>query len=303
MPAGPHGLGARDWVDALKRSVKEFVADDCLGLAQQIAFASILAFFPALIMLIGLLGLFGPDAYESLKDLLGTVAPQDVLDAIDLAADSSANQPTSSLLALVLGTLAAVWIASGATAATIKAVNRAYDRLETRPLWKVRLIAIALLGASGLVTAALFLLIVFGGPLGEAIADQARLGSAFNLLWGILRWPIAVAAMLLFFALVYYIAPNKEPRNWQWISPGALVGAALWLAISGLFALYTSFADSYDRIYGSLAGVIVLLLWLYYSAFAVLLGAELNAELDRQADIRAAGGPQAGIVEPGRRTA
>ena len=117
-----------------------------------------------------------------------------------------------------------------------------------------------------------------------------------------MRWPIAFVAVLLFFALVYYLAPNVEHRNWKWITPGSLLGAVLWLALSGLFALYTSFSDSYDKTYGSLAGGIVLLLWLYYSAMAVLFGAELNAELDRQADIRAAGGPRAGLVKPARRT-
>src|SRR5207245_8808509 len=107
---------------------------------------------------------------------------------------------------------------------------------------------------------------------------------------------------LLFFSLVYYLAPNKEQRRWKWLTPGSLVGSLLWLALSGLFALYTSFSGSYDKTYGSLAGAIVLLLWLNYSAWAILFGAELNAELDRQADIRAAGGPHAGLVTPARRT-
>jgi membrane protein len=144
-------------------------------------------------------------------------------------------------------------------------------------------------------------LIVFGGPVGEAIADLAGLGSAWNWLWGLIRWPLAFLAILLFFALVYYLAPDTDQRNWKWITPGSVLGALLWLALSGLFALYTSFSDSYDKTYGSLAGGIILLLWLNYSAFALLYGAELNSELDRQADIKAAGGPKAGLVEPARR--
>ena len=107
--------------------------------------------------------------------------------------------------------------------------------------------------------------------------------------------------MLLFFALVYYLAPNEEQRNWKWVTPGSLLGAMLWLALSGLFALYTSLSDSYNKTYGSIAGGIVLLLWLYYSAFALLFGAELNSELDRQADIHAAGGPRAGLTRHARR--
>ena len=185
--------------------------------------------------------------------------------------------------------------------AVIKAVNRAYDRVETRPFWKTRLIAIVLVVLTGLVLAGLLLLIVFGGPLGTAIADKAGLGGAFELLWAILRWPIAFVAILLFFGLVYYLAPNLDVRSWKWLTPGSLVGSLMWLVLSGLFALYTSLSDSYSKTYGALASGIVLLLWLNYSAFALLFGAELNAELDRQAEIRAAGGKNAGLVKPSRR--
>ena len=206
-PQGPERLTARDWLAALKRSGKEFLDDDCMGLAKQIAFSSMLAFFPAMIFLVGLIGLLG--IYDQLMEILGVVAPGAVL------------------------------------------------------------VAIVLVIATGLVTAGLFLLIVFGGPLGTAIADEVGLGGAFELLWAILRWPIAFVAIILFFAIVYYLAPNEDQRNWKWISPGSLVGAVLWLN---------------------------------YSAFALLFGAELNSELDRQADIRAAGGENAGLVQHARRT-
>jgi membrane protein len=276
------------------------MADDCLGLSTQIAFSSLLAFFPAMILLVGLLGLIG--AYEDLKEFLGVVAPGAVIDAIEIAQESAAGKTGAASVAFVVGLFGAVWAASGAMNAVIKAVNRAYDRVETRPFWKVRLTAILLVVASGVVTAGLFLLIVFGGPIGEAIAEQAKLGGAFDLVWGIVRWPLAFAAILLFFALVYYLGPNKDQRNWKWITPGSVVGALLWLALSGLFAVYTSLSESYDRTYGSLAGGIILLLWLNYSAVALLFGAELNSELDRQADIHAAGGRDAGLVKPARRT-
>jgi membrane protein len=282
-----------------KRSFKPFLADDCMGLAQQVAYSSLLAFFPAVIFLVGLFGLLR--IYDDLREFLGAIAPGAVLDALEVAEQSAQGQSGAATLAVVLGAFGAVWAASGAMGSVIKAVNRAYDRVETRPFWKVRLIAILLVLLTGLVTAGLFILIVFGGPLGEAIADQAGLGGAFELLWAILRWPIAFVAVLLFFSLVYYLAPDTEHRSWKWISPGAVVGAVLWLALSALFALYTSFAESYDETYGSLAGAIVLLLWLNYSAFAILFGAELNSELDRQADIRASGGERAGLTAPARR--
>ena len=275
------------------------MADDCMGLSQQIAFSSLLAFFPAMILLVGLLGLIG--AYDDLKEFLGVVAPGAVIDAIDLAQESASGQEAAASFAVLLGAFGAVWAASGAMGSVIKAVNAAYDRQETRAFWKVRLTAIVLVLASGFALAALFVLIVFGGPVGEAIASQARLGGAFDLVWAILRWPLAFAGILLFFALVYYAAPNVEHRDWKWVTPGSLVGAVLWLALSGLFAIYTSFSESYDKTYGSLAGGIILLLWLNYSAMALLFGAELNSELDRQADLHAAGGEKAGLVKPGRR--
>ena len=301
-PSGPQRLGLREWVDVFKRAFKEFLNDDCMGLANQVAFSSILAFFPALIFLIGLLGLFGEDSYNELGDLIGRVAPSQVNDAIEIAEESSANNTGASALAFVFGGLLAIWAASGAMSAVIKAVNRAYDRMETRPFWRVRLIAIMLVVVNGLVLAGMFIFIVFGGPLGEAIADKAGLGSAFGLLWDLLRWPLAFAVLLFFFALVYYAAPNVEQRNWKWVTPGSVVGAVAWLALSGLFAVYTSFAGSYDKTYGSLAGGIILLLWLNYSAMALLFGAELNSELDRKAGIRAAGGEDAGLVRPARRS-
>jgi membrane protein len=272
-----------------------------MGLAQQVAFSSLLAFLPTVILLIGLLGLFGPGAFDSLERFVGSVAPHGVTDMIALAKKDAAQNKAGSAIAFVVGAFGAVWAASGAMGAIVKAVNRAYNRVETRPFWKVRLIAIVLVVATGLVTAGMFLLIVFGGSLGDALVSRTGLGGGFKLFWNIARWPIAFAAVLLFFSLVYYLAPNLEHRNWRWITPGSLVGSLLWLALSGLFALYTSFAGSYDRTYGSIAGAIVLLLWLNYSAWAILFGAELNAELDRQADIHAAGGPNAGLVRPARR--
>jgi membrane protein len=151
------------------------------------------------------------------------------------------------------------------------------------------------------VTAGTFLLIVFGGDLGDALVRRTGLGDTFKLFWNVARWPIAFGAVLFFFGLIYSLAPDQTPWSWRWITPGSIVGSALWLVLSGLFALYTSFSSSYDRTYGSIAGAIVLLLWLTYSAWAILFGAELNAELARQADIHAAGGPKAGMIKPARR--
>jgi membrane protein len=296
-PSSPQKLSRGEWVAVFRRSLREFLADDCMGLAQQVAYSSLLAFFPAVVFLVGLLDLVG--AYDALKDFLAPIAPGEVLDTIDTLQEDTSK--STSVLAFVIGAAGATWAASGAMGSVIKAVNRAYERVETRPFWKTRIIAVVLVALTGITTAGLLLLIVFGGPLGEAIARQAHLGGAFELFWAIARWPIAFLAVLLFFSLVYYLAPNLDVRNWRWVTPGSLVGGFSWLALSGLFALYTSFSDSYSKTYGALASGIVLLLWLNYSAFALLFGAELNSELDSQAEIHAAGGPDAGLVKPSRR--
>ena len=201
----------------------------------------------------------------------------------------------------MLGLALAVWAASGAMGSVVKAVNRTYDRIETRPFWKMKLISILLVLVSALVTGAMLLLIVLGGTLGDAISHQSQLGSSFAWAWNILRWPIAFTSVLLLFALIYYLAPNDDQRSWRWVTPGSVTAALMWLLLSGLFALYTSFSDSYTRTYGALATGIILLLWLNYSAWAILFGAELNAQLDRQADIHAAGGEHAGLIKPARR--
>ena len=297
--SSPLRLRAREWLDVLKQTGKEFLEDDCMGLAQEVAYSSLLAFFPAVILVVGLLGLIGTGAYDSLHHLLGTVAPRAVLDAIDVAKKSSSGK-SGSAVAFAIGTIGALWAASGATGSVIKAVNRANGLEETRPFWRVRLLAIALVIVTGFVMASVFVLIVFGGPLGDAITSRAHLGNSFQVVWSILRWPIAFAGVLVFLSIVYYFAPAKRPAGWRWITPGSGLGAVLWLALSGLFSLYTSFSSSYDRTYGSLAGAIVLLLWLNYSALALLLGAELNAEMERQTARDTTEGPER---PPGRRGA
>jgi membrane protein len=296
-PGGPERLSRSDWVAALKRSFRSFMADDAMGLAQQIAYSSLLAFFPAMAFVVGALGLF--HLFDDVESLLDPIAPNGVIKFItSLQHDSGGG---TSAAAFIVGLFGAVWAASGAMGSVIKAVNRAYEMQETRPFWRVRGIAILLVVMTGITTALVFLLIVVGGKLGEAISKKAGLSGAFDWTWNIVRWPIAFAAILFFFAFVYYLAPNRDQRSWKWITPGSIVGGALWLALSGLFALYVHYAGHYTKTYGSIASGVILLLWLNYSAFALLFGAELNSELDRQADIRAAGGEHAGLIRPGSR--
>ena len=296
-PTSPEKLSVSEWLASLKRSFSEFMKDDCMGLSQQVAYSSLLAFFPAMAFIVGALGLF--HLFDDVKRLLDPIAPNGVIKFItSLQKDSKGG---TSAAAFLIGFFGAVWAASGAMSSVIKAVNAAVERQETRPFWKVRAVAILLVVVSGITTAGIFLLIVVGGSLGDAISKKAHLGAAFQWTWGIVRWPVAFAAILLFFGLVYYLAPDREQRNWKWITPGSLLGGLLWLLLSGLFALYVTYAGNYTKTYGTIASGVILLLWLNYSAFALLFGAELNAELERQAEIRAAGGERAGLVKPVRR--
>jgi membrane protein len=295
--SSPERLSRGEWLAAFKRAFRQFMRDDCTGLAQQIAYSSLLAFFPAVAFLVGALGLF--NLFDDLERLLDPIAPSGVIDFISsLRRDSGGG---TSAVAFAIGLVAAVWVASGAMGSVTKAVNRAYEVQETRPFWRLRIIAILLVITTGITTGGVFLLIVVGGELGNAIATKAHLGGAFDWTWGILRWPVAFCGILLFFALVYYLAPNKNQLSWKWLTPGALLGALLWLVLSGLFALYVTFAGNYTKTYGVIASGVILLLWLNYSAFALLFGAELNAALEHQAEVRAAGGKNAGLVKPARR--
>jgi membrane protein len=262
----------------MKRAGQRFLADDCMGLAQQVAYSSLLAFFPAVAFLLGLLGMV--HLYDEVQSLLATVAPHGVISFIEgLQKDSSGG---ASVVAFVVGLVGALWAASGAAGSIIKAVNRAYNCPETRPFWRLRLIAVLLVILTAVTTAATLVLIVFGAPLGSAIASKAHLGTVWDISWAILRWPVTLAALLTFFALVYYLAPNLEVRRWKWITPGAVVGSLLWLALSALFALYATFSGSYSKTYGTLAAGVILLLWLNYTAWAILFGAELNSQVRRQ---------------------
>jgi len=265
----------------VKAAAKEFLADDCMGLAQQIAFSSLLAFFPAMVALAGLLGLLG--VYDDLESFLAPVAPKAVTTLLQTFGEDTGGK--GSFIALVVGIAGAIWAASGAMSTLVKAVNRAWDEEETRPFWKLRIISTLLVFAFAIVTTGMLLLVIFGGTLGDAIAKRAHLGGAFDWTWNLARWPIAFATVVGMFAIVYYVAPNTNPR-WKYVTPGSILGGLMWIALSGLFALYTSLSDSYTKTYGALAGGIVLLLWLNYTAWAILFGAELNAELEKRKALR-----------------
>jgi membrane protein len=183
---------------------------------------------------------------------------------------------------LTFGIAGAIWSSSSAMAAIITALNRAYDIEERRPWWQTRLIGVSLTIALALFTVTAFALVVAGSDLGQWLAGQVGLGATFESIWWIAQWPLALALVVFAVDIVYYVAPNTKTR-WTWLTPGSLLATGLWLLVSFGFRLYVqNFAD-YAAVYGAIGGVIVLMLWFYLSGFALLVGAELNAEIEKVA--------------------
>ena len=181
---------------------------------------------------------------------------------------------------LSFGILATLWAASNGMGAITQALNVAYDVKESRPWWKQRLVAIGLtIGLTVLIITALTL-VLYGGRIADSIAGSYGFGSVFTLAWKIVQWPIVLAFMLLAFALIYYFAPDLHDQDWKWITPGAAIGVTLWLLVSFGFRLYLHFFDSYSKTYGSLGAVIILMLWLYLTGTAILVGGEINSEIE-----------------------
>jgi membrane protein len=268
----------------LKATVQEFQRDDALGLAAQLAYYLILALFPFILFLVAVLDAFSstsPQFVNELFDYLRQVMPAQVFDLIEAYTERTLRNEDTAPGLLSVGILGTIWVASGAFSALINALNRAYDVQETRPFWKVKAIAILMtLGLSALVLVGALLLIA-GPSIGRTIAEVFTLGDEFMLVWGIARWPAALLFMVATVALLFYFAPDAG-QPFRWITPGGVVGIALWVLASLAFNLYlSSDFNSYNKTYGSIGTVIILLLYLYISSLTILFGATLNATLVR----------------------
>jgi membrane protein len=268
----------------LKATVQEFVRDDALGLAAQLAFYLILAIFPFILFCVAILDTFSsssPQFVTELFEYLRRLLPAQVFGLIhSYTEDTLRNEDTAPGL-LSFGILGTIWATSGAFAALINALNRAYDVQETRPFWKVRGIAILMaLGLSALILTGV-LLLVAGPSIGRTIAEVFTLGDEFMVAWNLVRWPAALLFMLATVALLFYFAPDAN-QPFRWITPGGFVGITLWILASVAFNLYlSSDFNTYDKTYGSIGTVIILLLYLYISSLMILFGATLNATLVR----------------------
>ena len=274
-------LGGLSWGDLAKRVYAETTDDDVLGRAAQLSYYFLLALFPALLFLTSLLGYFAGEDLELRKSLfsyLSAVLPGDasklITDTVNDVTQSSGGGKLS------FGILATLWAASNGMGAISESLNAAYDLKETRSWWKVRLIAIVLTLALSFLIVSSLVLVLYGHDLADTVAGKFGLGEAFALAWKVLQWPIVLGFVLLAFALIYYFAPDSRDQDWKWITPGAIVGVALWLLVSFAFKAYLSFFNSYSATYGSLGAVIILMLWFYFTGIAILVGGEINSEIE-----------------------
>jgi len=266
----------------LKAAVQDFIEDDALGLAAQLAFYLILALFPFILFLVALVDtLSDPEFITRVFAYLKRVLPAQVFDLIRTYTENTLRNRDTAPGLLSVGILGTIWATSGAFAALINALNRAYDVQETRPFWKVRGIAVLMtFGLSALVAAGV-LLLVAGPFIGEAIAEVFTLDDEFLFVWNIARWPVALLFMVVTVALIYYFAPDAD-QPFRWITPGGFIGVLLWVLASLAFNLYASSDfNNYNETYGSIGTVIILLLYLYISSLTILFGATLNATLVR----------------------
>ncbi|MGA5420232.1 YihY/virulence factor BrkB family protein [Streptomyces lavendulocolor] len=281
-PDEPTSMSKRSWWAVLKRTVKEFKDDELADRAASLTYYGVLSLFPALLVLVSLLGIAGKSATQQVMDNLQKLAPGPARDIISNAVQQlQGNGGTGSLMAVV-GLVLAVWSASGYIAAFIRTSNAVYDMPEGRPVWKVlplRLVLTVVLMVLAVVSA---LIVVFTGPLAQRAGAALGVGDTAMTVWSIAKWPVLVLLVIIMIAILYWAAPNARGRGFKWVTPGSFLALLLWMIASAGFALYVANFASYNKTYGTLAGVIVFLVWLWITNLAVLLGLEFDAEMARQ---------------------
>ncbi|GAA4672293.1 YihY/virulence factor BrkB family protein [Nocardioides nanhaiensis] len=286
-PDSPSELDRRSWRLVARTTVHEFLDDQCTDLAAALTYYAVLALFPAVIALTSLLGLVGQgtSSVETLLEVLDDVGAGSVAEGVrePLLAVSSSG---AAGWAFVLGLAGALWSASGYVNAFSRAMNRIYEIREGRPVWKLRPAMLALTAGLVLLVALTLLLLVVSGPVASAIGGQLGLGDGAVLAWNIAKWPVLLGIVVLVIALLYYLTPNIRQPAFRWISVGAVLALVVWAVASAGFGLYVANFSSYDQTYGALGGVIAFLLWLWITNVALLLGAELDSELERGRELQ-----------------
>ncbi|MEO8291115.1 MAG: YihY/virulence factor BrkB family protein [Gaiellaceae bacterium] len=284
---GLTNLSRRDYAAILVRAGKRALADGITDLAAALAYYSFLAIPALLLVAVGLFSLVASgDAITTFVDKVGTVAPSQTTELLgDSLRRMNANKGGSFVMTIV-GFALALWTTTGAMTAFMRALNRAYDRDESRGFVRQRIVALQMVVAMGVAFLLIFGLLVLGPVLSNWIGSALDIEGVIGWVWWLAQWPVLIAGLLTAFATVLYLGPNVDQPRWQFITPGSVFAIVIWLLASGLFAVYTSMFDSYNKTWGSLAAVIVMLTWLWLTGIALLFGAEINAEAERSRELR-----------------
>jgi membrane protein len=300
-PDRPSDLEGRRWWAILKRTVKEFQDDNLTDWAAALTYYAILAIFPTLIALVSILGLIGESATDPLLTNLADLAPGPAGDILTSALEDISSSPAAGI-GLVIGLLGALWSASGYVGAFSRASNAIYEVEEGRPFWKLRPLQIGITTVMILLLALSALAVVLTGPLAEELGSVIGVGDTAVTVWDFAKWPVIALVVVTMISVLYYSTPNVKHPGFRWITPGGALALVLWILASAGFAFYVANFSSYNATYGSLAGVIIFLIWLWITNVAILLGAELDAELEREREL-AAGVPEERTIALERRQA
>jgi membrane protein len=279
---GPVRLPARAWWSAVWRTVKEFRDDELADRAAALTYYGVLSLFPALLVVVSLLGVMGQRVTDRLLDNVGDLAPGPARDILRDAVTQLAHSGGTGGVLAIVGLLTALWSASGYVGAFIRASNAVYDLPEGRPVWKVTPLRLALTVTLMLLLTGSAIIVVFTGPLAERAGTAFGLGGAVITTWSIVKWPVLLVFVELMIGLLYWAAPNVSGRGFRWFSAGSVLATLAWLTASAGFAVYAAGYGSYNKTYGTLAGAIIFLVWLWLTNLAILLGLEFDAELARQ---------------------
>ncbi|MEO7262069.1 MAG: YihY/virulence factor BrkB family protein [Jatrophihabitantaceae bacterium] len=271
-------LSDSSWKGVLKRSIKEFKNDNLSDWAAALTYRSVLTLAPGLLVMVSLLGLLGESTTEKLVENIGQLTPGGVRSVLQQILDSVQARNSAGLAALI-GLAVAWWSASSYIAAFMRASNAIYEVGEGRPIWKTIPLRLAITLAMAVLGVLAAVIVVFSGPLAERVGQALGVGDTGLLIWSIVKWPVLIVIVSVMLAVLYYAAPNVKQPGIQWISPGGVLAVLIWVIASAGFAFYVSNFGSYNKTYGSLASVIIFLIWLWITNIAILLGAEFNAEL------------------------
>ncbi|GAB6898268.1 YihY/virulence factor BrkB family protein [Kineosporia succinea] len=276
----PTELPRRSWLKVLKGSAKEFSEDQLTDSAAALTYYGVQALFPGLLVLVSLLGFLSSDSIGELRANLEPVLPGSFRKIVDDILGQVGNKPGSASFAFVLGLVTALWSSSGYIAAFMRASNIVYDIPEGRPIWKTLPIRVLTTLVMLVLIVMAAVIVIFTGPLAQQAGDLLGLGNAAVTVWSIAKWPVLLVIMMLELAILYWAAPNAK-QGFRWVTPGGILAVVLWAIASAGFGFYVANFSSYDATYGTFAGIVIFLIWMWISNLAILLGAEFNAELDR----------------------